>query len=47
MLDHWFVEGEAELGDAEVVRRETDMFLPTWNEQGRLLCGAFLDYAAG
>ncbi len=47
MLDHWFVEGEAELPDPAAVRRETDVFLPPWNEQGRRLCDAFLDYAAG
>jgi GMP synthase-like glutamine amidotransferase len=47
MLDFWFVEGEAELPDPALVRGETDTLLPTWNEQGRALCGAFLDYAAG
>ena len=25
---------------------ETDRYLPTWNEQGRALCEAFLDEAA-
>ena len=47
MLDYWFVEGEAELPDPAAVRRDTDAFLGTWNAQGRLLCGAFLDFAAG
>lgn len=47
MLDHWFVEGEAELGDPARVRQETDTLLPGWNAHGRALCGAFLDYAAG
>ena len=46
MLDFWFVEGEAELPDPAVVRAETDAFLGTWNEHGRRLCGAFLDFAA-
>jgi len=47
MLDFWFVEGEAELPDPAAVRRDTDAFLDTWNDHGRLLCGAFLDVAAG
>jgi GMP synthase (glutamine-hydrolysing) len=47
MLDHWFVEGAEELPDPDRVRRETDANLGTWNEHGRRLCGAFLDYAAG
>jgi len=47
MLDHWFVAGEAELPDPDRIRRETDALLGTWNHQGRLLCGAFLDYAVG
>ena len=47
MLDFWFVEGEAELPDAAAVRAETDAFLGTWNEHGRRLCNAFLDFAAG
>jgi len=47
MLDFWFVEGEAELPDPAAVRHDTEAFLDTWNSQGRLLCGAFLDYAAG
>jgi GMP synthase (glutamine-hydrolysing) len=46
MLDHWFVEGEAELADPVRVRAETDEFLGAWNEYGRRLCGAFLDFAA-
>jgi len=46
MLDFWFVEGEAELPDPAVVRAETDAFLGTWNEHGRRLCNAFLDFAA-
>ncbi len=47
MLDFWFVEGEAELPDPVVVRAETEAFLGAWNEHGRRLCGAFLDFAAG
>ena len=47
MLDFWFVEGEAELPDPAVVRAETDAFLGAWNEHGRRLCNAFLDFAAG
>ena len=47
MLEHWFVEGAAELPDPPTVRRETDAFLGTWNEHGRRLVTAFLDYAAG
>ena len=47
MLDHWFVEGVAELPDPDLIKRETDANLGTWNEQGRRLCSAFLDYAAG
>lgn len=47
MLDSWFVDGAAELPKtADEVRRETDALLRTWNEHGRRLCGAFLDYAA-
>jgi GMP synthase-like glutamine amidotransferase len=45
MLDHWFVEGEAELPDPAVVRRDTDLHLGTWNDCGRRLCHAFLDAA--
>ena len=40
MLDHWFVEGEAELPDPATVRRETDTFLGSWNEHGRRLVTA-------
>lgn len=47
MLDHWFVEGAAEIPDPAAIRSETDAFLGRWNEHGRRLCGAFLDYAAG
>ena len=47
MLDHWFVEGAAELPNSATIRSETDRFLGGWNEHGRRLCGAFLDYAAG
>ncbi len=47
MLDHWFTEGEAELSDAAAVRKQTNERLPTWNDHGRRLCGAFLDAAAG
>jgi len=46
MLDYWFVAGEEELPDRARVQSDTDAFLPAWNAQGRLLCGAFLDYAA-
>jgi GMP synthase (glutamine-hydrolysing) len=46
MLDRWFVEGSAELPDPVTVRRETDTFLGTWNEHGRRLARAFLEYAA-
>jgi GMP synthase-like glutamine amidotransferase len=45
MLDYWFVEGESELPDPAVVRRDTDLYLGTWNECGRRLCNAFLDTA--
>ena len=46
MLDRWFVEGAAELPKplAEL-EAETRTNLPTWNGQGRALCGAFLDEA--
>ena len=47
MLDRWFVEGAAELPDPAVTRAETNTFLGGWNEHGRRLCGAFLDFAAG
>ncbi len=46
MLEHWFVEGAAELPDPARVRTETDALLGTWNEHGRQLCDAFLDRAA-
>jgi GMP synthase-like glutamine amidotransferase len=47
MLDHWFRAGEDELPKpADELRAETDRYLPTWNEQGRALCDAFLDEAA-
>lgn len=46
MLDHWFVEGAAEIPDLATTRTQTDAFLGAWNEHGRRLCGAFLDYAA-
>lgn len=46
MLDHWFVEGASELPDPAVVRRDTDLYLGTWNECGRRLCNTFLDIAA-
>ena len=46
MLDHWFVEGAAELPDPAAVRRDTDLHLGTWNECGRRLCNAFLDAVA-
>jgi GMP synthase-like glutamine amidotransferase len=45
MLDYWFVEGAAELPDPATVRHQTDALLGTWNEHGRRLCGAFLDFA--
>jgi GMP synthase (glutamine-hydrolysing) len=45
MLDYWFVEGEAELPDPAVVRRDTELYLGTWNDCGRRLCNAFLDAA--
>jgi GMP synthase-like glutamine amidotransferase len=47
MLEHWFVMGAAELPDPPAIRRDTDAFLGTWNEHGRRLVTAFLDYAAG
>jgi GMP synthase (glutamine-hydrolysing) len=47
MLDHWLREGREELPKpVEEIRAETDRYLPTWNEQGRALCDAFLDEAA-
>lgn len=47
MLDHWLREGRDELPKpVEEIRAETDRYLPTWNEQGRALCDAFLDEAA-
>ena len=47
MLDHWFSAGEEELPKpVDELRAETDRCLPTWNEQGRALCDAFLDEAA-
>jgi len=47
MLDHWLREGREELPKpVEELRAETDRYLPTWNEQGTALCGAFLDEAA-
>jgi len=46
MLEHWFVEGESELPDPATVRRDTELYLGTWNECGRRLCNAFLDAAA-
>jgi GMP synthase-like glutamine amidotransferase len=47
MLDHWLREGREELPKpVEELRAETDRYLPTWNEQGRALCEAFLDEAA-
>jgi GMP synthase (glutamine-hydrolysing) len=46
MLDHWLREGREELPKpVEEIRAEVDRFLPTWNEQGRALCQAFLDEA--
>ncbi len=47
MLDHWYVEGAAELPNPSTIRAETDALLGGWNEHGRSLCNAFLDYAAG
>jgi GMP synthase (glutamine-hydrolysing) len=47
MLDHWLREGREELPKpVEEIRAEVDRYLPTWNEQGRALCDAFLDEAA-
>ena len=47
MLDHWLREGRKELPKpVEELRAETDRYLPTWNEQGRALCEAFLDEAS-
>ena len=47
MLGHWLREGREELPKpVEEIRAETDCYLPTWNEQGRALCEAFLDEAA-
>jgi len=46
MLDYWFVEGAAEIPDLARTRTETDALLGRWNEHGRALCNAFLDYAA-
>ena len=46
MLDHWFVEGAPEIPDRATTRAKTDAFLGGWNEHGRALCNAFLDYAA-
>jgi GMP synthase (glutamine-hydrolysing) len=47
MLDHWLEAGKAELPKpVEEIRAETDRLLPTWNQQGRTLCDAFLDEAA-
>ena len=46
MLDSWFTDGAAELPKpVEEVRAETRRNLGAWNEQGRLLCAAFLDEA--
>jgi len=48
MLDCWFEWGAAELPvPPGVMRRQTDERLGRWNQQGRALCGAFLDVAAG
>jgi hypothetical protein len=47
MLEHWFVEGAEEHPDPEAIRRDTDTHLGAWNEHGRRLVTAFLDYAAG
>ena len=47
MLDHWLREGRAELPKpVEELRAETDRYLPTWNEQGKTLCEAFLAEAS-
>ena len=46
MLDYWFVEGAAEIPNLASTRTETDALLGGWNEHGRGLCTAFLDYAA-
>jgi GMP synthase-like glutamine amidotransferase len=47
MLDHWLREGREELPKpVEEIRADVDRYLPTWNEQGRALCDAFLDEAA-
>lgn len=47
MLDHWLDAGKAELPKpVEEIRAETDRLLPSWNEQGRALCDAFLAEAA-
>jgi GMP synthase (glutamine-hydrolysing) len=46
MLDHWLHAGQDELPKpVEEMRAETDRRLPTWNEQGRALCDAFLGEA--
>ncbi len=46
MLDFWLAEGAGELPKpVDDVRSETDAYLGTWNEQGRRICGAFLDVA--
>jgi GMP synthase-like glutamine amidotransferase len=48
MLDAWFAAGSAELPKPlEEIAAETDRHLGAWNEQGRALCEAFLDRAAG
>ncbi len=39
--------GAEELPDPPTVRRDTDANLGTWNEHGRRLATAFLDFAAG
>jgi len=47
MLDHWLREGREELPKpVEELRAETDRYLPTWNEQGKTLCEAFLAEAS-
>jgi len=47
MLDRWFAEGADELPKPrEEMEAETAANLVTWNQQGRALCGAFLDEAA-
>ncbi len=46
MLDYWFVEGAAEIPDLPATRAQTDAYLGRWNEHGRALCNAFLDYSA-